>query len=99
MVVTKEVIVIGKNEKPRSMDVLSEAQIQHLETLLKDMDSRLYIYKIDYHLGIIGLGYIRNKGTEDEWYDDEFIEVNVAMESVPCMLWEVVNKVFHKCIC
>ena len=75
-----------------------EKQIQEYREEIKRMDRRLYIHKIDYQVGVIVLGYIYNIDTEDEWNQDEFMEVNVSCESVPCLMWEVVNKVFNKCV-
>jgi hypothetical protein len=91
-------VVIGKENEHHSMDVMDDETVGLLEKFIKRMDRRLYIHKIDYQLGVIVLGYIYNIGTDDEWKQDEFMEVNVAAESVPCLMWEVVNKVFHKCV-
>lgn len=91
-------VVIGKDAEHHSMDVMNDETVELLEKFIKRMERRLYIHKIDYQLGVIVLGYIYNIGTDDEWKQDEFMEVNVAAESVPCLMWEVVNKVFHKCV-
>jgi hypothetical protein len=91
-------VVIGKDAEHHSMDVMDDETVELLEKFIKRMERRLYIHKIDYQLGVIVLGYIYNIGTDDEWKQDEFMEVNVAAESVPCLMWEVVNKVFHKCV-
>jgi hypothetical protein len=91
-------VVIGKDAEHHSMDVIDDETVELLEKFIKRMERRLYIHKIDYQLGVIVLGYIYNIGTDDEWKQDEFMEVNVAAESVPCLMWEVVNKVFHKCV-
>ena len=80
------------------MDVMDDKTVDLLEKFIKRMDRRLYIHKIDYQVGVIGLGYTYNLGTKDEWTQDDFMEVNVSCESVPCLMWEVVNKVFHKCV-
>ena len=91
-------VVIGKENEHHSMDVLDDETINLLERFIKRMEKRLYIHKIDYQLGVIGLGYTYNIGTKDEWNEDDFMEVNVSCESVPCLMWEVVDKVFHKCV-
>lgn len=91
-------VVIGKENEHHSMDVMDDETVGLLENFIKRMDRRLYIHKIDYQVGVIGLGYTYNIGTKDEWNQDDFMEVNVACESVPCLMWEVVNKVFHKCV-
>ena len=91
-------VVIGKENEHHSMVVLDDETVALLERFIKRMEKRLYIHKIDYQLGVIGLGYTYNIGTKDEWNQDDFMEVNVSCESVPCLMWEVVDKVFHKCV-
>lgn len=91
-------IVIGKENEHRAMDLIDDKTVELLEAFIKCMDRRLYIHKIDYQVGVIVLGYIYNIDTEDEWNQDDFMEVNVSCESVPCLMWEVVDKVFHKCV-
>ncbi len=91
-------IVIGKENEHRAMDLIDDKTVELLGAFIKRMDRRLYIHKIDYQVGVIVLGYIYNIDTKDEWNQDEFMEVNVSCESVPCLMWEVVDKVFHKCV-
>lgn len=91
-------IVIGKENEHRAMDLIDDKTVELLEAFIKCMDRRLYIHKIDYQVGVIVLGYIYNIDTKDEWNQDDFMEVNVSCESVPCLMWEVVDKVFHKCV-
>lgn len=91
-------VVIGKENEHHSMDVMDDKTVDLLEKFIKRMDKRLYIHKIDYQVGVIGLGYTYNLGTKDEWTQDDFMEVDVSCESVPCLMWEVVDKVFHKCV-
>lgn len=91
-------IVIGKENEQRAMDLIDDKTVELLEAFIKCMDRRLYIHKIDYQVGVIVLGYVYNIDTEDEWNQDDFMKVNVSCESVPCLMWEVVDKVFHKCV-
>lgn len=91
-------IVIGKENEHRAMDLIDDKTVELLEAFIKCMDRRLYIHKIDYQVGVIVLGYVYNIDTEDEWNQDDFMKVNVSCESVPCLMWEVVDKVFHKCV-
>lgn len=91
-------IVLGKENEHRAMDLIDDKTVELLEAFIKRMNRRLYIYKIDYQVGVIVLGYVYNIDTEDEWNQDDFMEVNVSCESVPCLMWEVVDKVFHKCV-
>lgn len=87
---------IGLENERKAMDVMTDNQLVTLENLLKEMDRRLSINSIDYSKGLISLNYLRNEGTPDEWVDENFVEVNVSMESIPCMIWEVVNKVWER---
>lgn len=91
-------VVIGKENEHHSMDIIDDDTIELLEKFIKRMDRQLYIHKIDYQVGVIGLGYIHNIDKKSEWNQDDFMEVNVSCESVPCLMWEVVDKVFHKCV-
>lgn len=91
-------VILGKDTETYAMDALDDETINLLDTFIKRMDRRLYIHKIDYQMGVIGLGYTHNIGTKDEWNNDDFMEVNVSCESVPCLMWEVVDKVFHKVV-
>ncbi len=91
-------VVIGKDAEHHSMDVLDDKTVELLENFIKRMDRRLYIHKIDYQTGVIVLGYIYNIDTKDEWNQDDFMEVNVSCESVPCLMWEVVDKVFNRVV-
>lgn len=87
---------IGLENERKAMDVMTDNQLVTLENLLKEMDRRLSINSIDYSKGLISLNYLRNEGTPNEWVDENFVEVNVSMESIPCMIWEVVNKVWER---
>jgi hypothetical protein len=91
-------VILGKDTETYAMDALDDETINLLDTFIKRMDRRLYIHKIDYQMGVIGLGYTYNIGTKDEWNNDDFMEVNVSCESVPCLMWEVVDKVYHKVV-
>ena len=84
-----------ENEK-KAMDVMTDEQLVTLENLLKEMNRRVAINSIDYTKGLIGINYTYSIDTPDEWVDENFLEVNVSMESVPCMIWEVVNKVWER---
>ena len=76
------------------MTELNETQKRNLENILKDMDARLYIVKLDYDNETVKIGYIRNRGTEDEWLDDNFLEVNVKGDSRAAVIRDVVKNVF-----
>lgn len=76
------------------MTELTENQKKNLENILKDMDSRLYIVKLDYTEEVVKIGYIRNRGTEDEWLDDNFLEVNVKGDSRAAVIRDVVKSIF-----
>lgn len=81
-----------------AMDKFDTEDLNALEALLKRMDSNVGISTIDYKKGIVGLSYLYNRGKMEEFEQKDFLKVNVAGESVPCAIWEVVNKVFYKCV-
>lgn len=90
--------VIGKENNRHAMDVLTDSVTETLEKTLKVMERRLSLQVIDYETGYITLGYTYNIDTKDEWTETEFMKVNVGSESVPCLIWEVINAVFNRCV-
>lgn len=80
------------------MEKLEKDDITALDTLLKKMDRNVSIGKIDYERESVHLNYLRNRGTPDEFVDEDFCEVNVAMNSIPATIYDVVNTVFKKCV-
>ena len=90
--------VIGTENNHHAMEILPENKIETLEKTIKAMERRLSIQVIDYETGCITLGYTYNIDTKDEWTETEFMKVNVNSESVPCLIWEVVNAVFNRCV-
>lgn len=90
--------VIGKENEKHAMSVLTDEQISVIEKAVQQIEHIACITKIDYEKGLIVIGLIHNKGTKDEFLDKNFLEVNVRAESVACMTWEVINKVFHRCM-
>ena len=80
------------------MQSFTKEQVTALDNIVKCMNHRVGIEKVDESKEVIVLNYKYNEGEEDEWIDHKFYEVNVCMSSVPCAIWEVVDVVFHKCV-
>jgi len=90
--------ILGLENEHHSMDVLNKEQIKTLEDALHLMCRKLSISEIDYEKGLITLGYLYNEGSKNQFVQYDFMKVNVAAESIPCLFWEVTNAVFHKCV-
>ena len=80
------------------MDKFTKEQEKKLNDLIQVMDSSVGIEKIDYSREFVIISYKHNPGTDDEWIDHDFMEVNTAMESVFAACYEVVNAVFRRCM-
>lgn len=78
------------------MDKFTEEETEALDRLIKKMNSRVGIDHIDYGKEKIVLSYVYNKGTPNEWIENNFLEVNTSCESVPCAIWEVVNATYKR---
>ncbi|MCQ2081633.1 MAG: hypothetical protein MJZ11_08235 [Lachnospiraceae bacterium] len=90
--------IIGENNERHAMDVLSVGQRVLLETVCKEFDESISIQEINYETGYITFNYLYNRGTEHEFVKEDFMSVNVNCESTSCMMWEVVNAVYKKCV-
>lgn len=90
--------VIGKENEKHAMSVLTDEQISVIEKAVQQIEHIASITKIDYEKGSIFIGLTYHKGTKDEFTHKDFLEVNVCAESVACMTWEVIDKVFHRCM-
>lgn len=86
--------VIGKDLENHAMDILNDEQVLIIEKAIQQIEPMSVITKIDYENGFITIGLTYNKGTSDEFTKNEWLVVNVGCESVACMTWEVINKVF-----
>ena len=84
-------------EKPM-MAVLTDEQINALETIVKTVDRNLSVDCIDYSRGTVDVAMTYNKGTKDEWTEKRFITVNVNADSAPTIFHDVFNKVYDRCI-
>ena len=82
---------IGKDNERTAMDVLSDEQIELFEKVTETYGASLFISGIDYVDGLIYIGVHYNKGTENAFDNEQYLKINVAGESVACMLWELTN--------
>lgn len=80
------------------MERFTKEKEDALNAIIKCMDSRVGLEKIDYDKEVVSLNYIYNKGSNAEWVEHNFYEVNTACDSVPCAIYEVVKAVFEKCV-
>lgn len=81
-----------------SMTVLTDDQINALETVIKTVDHNLSIDCIDYSKGTVDVAMTYNHGTPNEWTEKQFISVNVNADSAPAIIHDVFNKVYDRCI-
>ena len=88
-------MVIVNSETP-AMEVLNDDVIETIGKVLGYMNKKVYISKIDYHLGEITLGYVYNAGTEKEWHDDNVLEISVAYNSLGSTIHDVIRAAFNK---
>lgn len=85
--------VIGKDNAKHAMSVMTDEQISIIEKAVQQIERIASISKIDYEKGIVTIALTHNKGTDIEFTED-WLDVNVSCESVGCMTWEIINKVF-----
>ena len=86
-----------KSENPR-MNVLSDDQIQTIEKAIQFIDKNLSIHEINYDTGTVSVAMTYNKGTPNEWTEQNFIVVNVNADSEPALFKDVFNQVYSRCI-
>ena len=87
-------VIIGLELEHHAMDTLNDNEILVIEKAIQQIEPLSIITKIDYEKGLITVGIVHNKGTMDEFVERCWLEVNVSCESVACLTWEVINKVF-----
>ncbi len=88
---------VGKESKSVAMDILTADQIETIQKAITMIDKYLTVEEINYNTGRVRLGhrYINKTG---EFIDFNFMSINVSAESAGCMLWEIVNAVFNRCM-
>ena len=73
-------------------------QIQTLEAAIQTADRNYYISKLDYAKGTITVGLVNNAGTEHEFKEDGFMEVNVASDSVMSAFYDVYTRAYARAL-
>ena len=75
----------------RRMSFVDDENRDTMEKALQMVDRNVYIANIDYARGVVVLGYRYDNYPEENW-----LEVNVACDSVPAILHDVFNKAYDK---
>ena len=81
----------------RRMSYISEDVLETLQKFIQIVDKNLSIGEIDYGKGEIKVAMTYNRGTPDEWVEQDFIVVNVNADSVPAACHDVYTKVYDRC--
>ena len=86
------------NSKTPRMDIMSDEFIETLARAIKTVDPNVAIDTVDYFLGRVFVSMRYNKGTEHEFVQKDFIEVNVNADSNAAAFHDVYNAVYDRCI-
>ena len=89
--------VINTKNKP-CMAILGNMQLNTLDEAIKTVDPNVAIDTVNYDTGIISISITYNKGTKDQWTNHDFMEINVASDSVPAIFYDVFTRVYKRCI-
>jgi hypothetical protein len=80
------------------MGVMSEDHLDLLSRILQTADKGLVLSCVDYDKGLISVGMTYNKGSAEEWVQEDFLVVNVACDSVAAEIHEVYNAAYSRCV-
>ena len=75
----------------RKMAFVNDEDRTTMEKALQMVDKRVYIEDINYERGVVVVGYRYENYTERNW-----LEVNVAGDSVPTIFHDVYPRVYDK---
>lgn len=81
----------------RRMNYIKLDVLETLQKFIQIVDKNLSIGEIDYGKGEIKVAMTYNKGTPEEWVEQDFIVVNVNADSVPAACHDVYTKVYERC--
>ena len=81
----------------RRMDFIKLDVLETLQKFIQIVDKNLSIGEIDYGKGEIKVAMTYNKGTPDEWVEQDFIVVNVNADSVSAACHDVYTQVYERC--
>ena len=89
--------IINESGNPR-MSVLGERDLETLEKFIQIVDKGLVLSSVDYDKGLICVGMTYNRGTSEEWVEEDFIVVNVACDSVAAACKDVYSAAYARCM-
>ena len=89
--------IINQNNKP-CMSIFDDATLDTLDAAIKTVDRNVAIDTVNYDTGIVSISITYNKGTKDEWTKHDFMEINVASDSVAAAFYDVYTQVYKRCI-
>lgn len=82
----------------RAMDQFSSVELDLLDKAIKTVDPNVAIDTVDYDKGIVQVSITYNMGTPNQWTNPNFMQINVACESVAAAFHEVYEAVYRRCI-
>lgn len=82
----------------RAMDKFSNIELNILDQAIKTVDPTVAIDTVDYDSGIVQVSITYNMGTTNQWTNHNFMQINVACESVAAAFHEVYEAVYRRCI-
>ncbi len=88
--------IINQNNNP-CMSEFDKATLETLDTAIKTVDPSVAIDTVNYDTGIITISITYNKGTKDQWTNHNFMEINVAADSVAAAFFGVYTRVYKRC--
>lgn len=89
--------VINTKNKP-CMSIFDQDTLDTLDAAIKTVDPSVAIDTVNYDTGIISISITYNKGTKDQWTNHDFMEINVASDSVAAAFYDVYTRVYKRCI-
>lgn len=87
--------IINEKNDPL-MAVLSDDQLDTLKKLVKITDANLDLAEVNYDTGTVHVSMTYNKGTPDQFTEQDFIVVNVGCDSVPAIFKDVFTAVYDR---
>ena len=82
----------------RAMDKFSSVELDLLDKTIKTVDPSVAIDTVDYDKGIVQVSITYNLNTPNQWTNHNFMQINVACESVAAAFHEVYEHVYQRCI-
>lgn len=89
--------VINTKNKP-CMAIFDNMQLNTLDQAIKTVDPNVAIDTVDYDTGIITVSITYNMDTPNQWTNHDFMQINVASDSVAAAFYDVFTRVYKRCI-